>query len=113
MRLHEYLKLMPEGEELTVWDKDYDMESYFYGRKPRDKWDEMLHDLSRLLVVTEIRSDGIVVNLSEMIAKHIDELGKARLFVECDVESIMNDMEGILSGYVSEEWFKEFVESLE
>ena len=34
MKLYNYIKLMPEGEELTVWDIDYDMEVYFYGDKP-------------------------------------------------------------------------------
>ena len=38
MKLYEYLNLMPEGEELTVWDIDYDMEVYFYGGKPADTW---------------------------------------------------------------------------
>lgn len=39
MTLYDYLELMPDGEELTVWDKDYDIETYFYGGQP-DKNDK-------------------------------------------------------------------------
>lgn len=41
MTLHDYISLMPDSEELTVWDKDYDIEVYFYGGQPdkNDKWE--------------------------------------------------------------------------
>lgn len=37
MTLYEYLKLMPDGDELTVWDADYEIETYFYGGNPDNK----------------------------------------------------------------------------
>lgn len=53
MTLHDYISLMPDGEELTVWDKDYDIETYFYGGKPdkSDKWDMAIDRLTYLLVI--------------------------------------------------------------
>lgn len=69
MTLNDYLKLMPEGEELTVWDKDYDMETYFYGGNPDDIWSKALFDLSKLLTIMEIRANGVIVNLSKVIEK--------------------------------------------
>lgn len=112
MKLYEYLDLMPEGEELTVWDKDYDMETYFYGGKPDDKWDKAMSDLSKLLTVEEIRNNGVTVNLSEIIKSKTDKLDKANLFIECDIDSIMDDIDNILAGNVSEEWMEEFVVAL-
>ena len=112
MKLYEYLDLMPEGEELTVWDKDYDMETYFYGGEPEDKWDKAMSDLSKLLTIEEIRSDGVTVNLSEIIEIKTDKLDKANLFIECDIDSIMDDIANILAGNVSEEWMEEFVVAL-
>ena len=77
MTLYDYLKLMPEGEELTVWDIDYDIEVYFYGGKPADTWSKAISDLSKLLTIKEIRNAGVAVNLSNIIEKKIDKLEEA------------------------------------
>lgn len=112
MTLYDYLNLMPEGEELTVWDKDYDMETYFYGGKPDDAWDKAMSDLSKLLTVAEIRNNGVTVNLSEIIENKLESLDKTDLFIRCDIESIMDDIDNIFAGYVSENWMERFVAAL-
>lgn len=113
MTLHDYISLMPEDEELTVWDRDYDMETYFYSGESEDKWDKAMSDLSKLLTIEEIRNDGVTVNLSEIIERKIDKLDKANLFIRCDIDSIMDDIDNILAGNVSEEWMEEFVKVFE
>ena len=112
MTLYDYLNLMSEGEELTVWDKDYDMETYFYGGKPDDAWDKAMSDLSQLLTITEIRSGGVIVNLSEIIENKLDSLDETNLFIRCDIDSIMDDIDNIFAGYVSESWMQKFVDAL-
>lgn len=112
MTLYDYLELMPEGEELTVWDKDYEMETYFYGGKPDDKWDKAMSDLSKLLTVEEIRNNGVTVNLSEIIENKLESLDKTDLFIRCDIDSIMDDIDSILAGNVSENWMDRFVVAL-
>ena len=113
MKLYEYINLMEDGEELTVWDKDYDMETYFYSDKDtEDRWQNALLELSKLLTITEIRSNGLIVNLAEIIEQNIDKLKKANLFIYCDIDSIMDDIDNILSGYVSESWMEKFVETM-
>ena len=112
MTLYDYLNLMPEGEELTVWDKDYDMETYFYGGKPDDKWDKAISDLSKLLTIEEIRNNGVTVNLSEIIENKLESLNKTDLFLRCDIDSIMDDIDNIFAGYVSESWMQKFVDAL-
>ena len=112
MTLYDYLELMPEGEELTVWDRDYDMETYFYGGKPGDAWSETISDLSKLLTITEIRTGGVIVNLSSVIEMNIDEIREADLFHKCSIEQVMDSMESILAGNVSEAWMHEFVSVL-
>ena len=112
MTLYDYLELMPEGEELTVWDKDYAMETYFYGGKPDDKWDKAMSDLSKLLTIEEIRNNGVTVNLSEIIENKLENLNKADLFIKCDIDSIMDDIDNILAGNVSENWMEQFVSVL-
>lgn len=109
MKLYEYLDLMPEGEELTVWDKDYDMETYFYGGKPDDKWSQAMSDLSKLVIIEEIRNNGVMINLSKIIEDKIEKLNKTDLFIRCDIDSIMDDMDSILAGNVSEDWMEQFV----
>ena len=112
MKLYEYLTLMPEGGELTVWDKDYDMETYFYGGNPDDKWDKAMSDLSKLLTITEIRTGGVIVNLSEVIENNMDKLEKADLFTDYDIDIIMAEMERDIAGNVSESWMQKFVDVL-
>ena len=112
MKLYDYLTTLEDGTELTVWDKEYDIESYFYNDKADDDWQTSMLELAKLLDVTEVKECGVIVNLSEVIEKKINELKEANLFLRCTTDSIMSSMEGIISGYVSEEWFKEFVAML-
>lgn len=112
MKLYDYLITLEEGIELTVWDKEYDIESYFYNDESDDDWQTSMLELAKLLKVTEVKERGVIVNLSDVIENKLDELKKAELFRRCTVDSIMDSMEGILSGYVSEEWMKEFVDIL-
>lgn len=112
MTLFEYLSMKEEGEELTVWDKDYEIETYFYNDEPDDSWSSSICKLSKKLSICGINKNGVYVDLSFLIQKNIDKLKKMNLFIKCDIDSIMRDIENILSGHVSEEWMKEFVEAL-
>ena len=112
MKLYDYLVTLEEGIELTVWDKEYDIESYFYNDEADDDWQTSMLELAKLLDVIEVKEYGVVVNLSEVIEKKTNELKEADLFIKCNIDSIMNDIQNILAGYVSEKWFKEFVEIL-
>lgn len=114
MKLYDLVKR--SDDEITVWDKDYDIESYFYGimssKDDLDAWDTAMVELSKLLDVVEISSDGVTVNLSEVIEKNINELKNANLFIRCDIDNIMSDIMSILSGNVPEEWLQKFVDVL-
>lgn len=114
MTLHDIL--INTDEEITVWDKDYDIEVYFYGvgyvtddDGTVDRWDKAMLSLSKLLEVVESSDDGYTVNLSEVIENKLDELERADLFIRCNIDAIMDDMMNILSGNVSEEWLEKFV----
>lgn len=111
MTLYEYLENTNDWE-VTVWDKDYDMETYFYKTEGKDKWDKAMNDLAKLLTISRFGKDGLVVNLYEVIEKKIPQLEKADLFNVCKIDWIMNDLDAILAGNVSEDWFAEFVEVL-
>ena len=112
MKLYDYLVTLEEGTELTVWDKEYDIESYFYNDEADDDWQTSMIELTKLLDVTEVKERGVVINLSEVIENKINELKEANLFLRCTTNRIMGGMEGILAGGVSEEWFKKFVDVL-
>lgn len=113
--LYDYLNLTKEGEEVTVTDKDYDTETYFYKHEPEDEkdaWDESMKKLSQLLTVEKIYNHAVAVNLSDIIEKKLPELEKADLFNYCDIDSIMEDIDNILAGNVSEKWLEKFVSIL-
>ena len=112
MKLYDYLTMLEEGTELTVWEVDYDIESYFYNDEPDDDWQASMLELAKLLEVTEVKEHGVIVNLSEVIENKINELKEADLFRRCTTNRIMGSMEGILAGGISEEWFKKFVDVL-
>lgn len=114
MKLYDYLITLEEGTELTVWDTEYDMESYFYNDEPDedDDWQTSTLELAKLLDVTEVKERGVIINLSEVIEKKLNELKEANLFLRCTTNKIMGSMEGILAGGVSDEWFKKFVDVL-
>ena len=114
MTLYEYLKLTEEGTEVTVWDTDYDIESYFYNDEDdEDKWQTAMLNLAKKLKVTEVNKRGVEVNLSKLIERNIDRLKEIDLFYICTTDWIMYSIESILSGNVSEEWLEKFVNTLD
>ena len=114
MTLYDYIKQTKDWEN-TVFDKDYDIEVYFYKNDDGelDSWDKSMENLSKLLIVDSISKNGVTVNLSELIESKLENLKKADLFIRTDIDSIMDDIEAIISGNVSEEWMEEFVKTLE
>lgn len=113
MKLYDVLKL--SDDELTIHDKDYDTEFYYYGikgdnDKELDDWSKSLIKLSKHLEIEEIRKNEYDVNLSELIESKIEELVKADLFYECDIDDIIEDIDNIMAGFVSEDWMKKFVD---
>ena len=113
--LYDYLELTKEGEEITVIDVDYDIETYFYKYESNNNlrlWNESMKKLSQLLTVKKIYSHAIAVNLSDIIEKKLLALEKANLFNYCDIDSIMEDIDKILAGNVSEKWLEKFVNIL-
>ena len=113
MTLYDVLELT--DKEITVWDKDYDVEVYFYGiksqKKPMDKWTKAELELAKLLDVIEI-SNGVTVNLAEVIERKMTEIKKAKLFIGNEIDFIMDDIMNILAGYVSDSWLTKFVNAL-
>lgn len=112
MKLYEILE-KTDGNETTVWDKDYDMETYFYySDSTTDKWDMAMMKIAKALEVTSIHDGGYECNISEVIEKHIGEEDFDSLFVDSDIDAIMDDIENILAGNVSENWITKFAETL-
>lgn len=113
MTLYEYIKSAPNGEEIVVHDQDYDMESYFYNDDADgDVWQADMLKLAKLLTIIESDGNHVTVDLSDLITKKLDKLETKNLFIRCNTNAIMNDMNNILAGYVSEDWITKFVEVL-
>lgn len=113
MKLDEFLKQQPAGMEVAVHDNEYDTESYFYNDEPTDAWDQAMWKLASLLTVLESDDKpSVVVDLSELIEEHLESLESANLFKQAATDDIMDSVESIISGYVSEEWFVKFVDAL-
>ena len=110
MTLLEYIKQTSDWE-ITVFDKDYDMETYFYKDivKPKDSWDKSMNKLAGLLEVTETSERGVTVNLSDLIESKLEAQKKAELWKICEVDEIMYDIDNVIAGYVSDDWLKKFV----
>ena len=57
-------------------------------------------------------SDGLFPILNEIIENKLDSLDKTELFIRCDIDSIMDDIDNIFAGYVTESWMQKFVAAL-
>lgn len=102
---------MTDGQEITVFDRDYEIEFYVEKEEPSktDDWGRAMLDICKCLDVLKVlKKDSVETNFSDVIYKNIDALYEADLFIACDVDSIMADMDNILAGYVSESWLVEF-----
>ena len=111
MTLKAYLQKTPKGEEITVWDNTYDIETYFYNQV-EDSWDNAMMKLASKLNVVDIQNNGVTVDMYDLIERNIDNPEFEELFIDVDVDTIMEDMQDILAGYVSEEWLVRFVNCL-
>lgn len=113
MTLYDYIK-QTEDWETTVFDKDYDIEVYFYKNEDGelDRWDKSMEKLSKLLIIDNISKNGVTVNLAEVIENKLENLKKVDLFKVVDIDLIMDDIEAIISGNVSEIWMEDFVNAL-
>ena len=104
-------ELLPKnGDEVTVWDKDYDMETYFSYTKDGDDWDKAMMDLAKLVEVVEEHDTGVVVDFAGLIEPKVDNLSD--LFIDNDIDAIMGELDLILAGNVSEKWLIKFVDVL-
>lgn len=111
MTLYEYMNTNTD-DEVTVFDKDYDLETYFYkvSLSDADEWDKAMIELSKLLEVVSTSKYGVTVNLADLIESKLDKLGD--WFYETDLDLIMEDIDRILAGNVSETWLTGFVDAL-
>lgn len=105
-----YDVLPKNGDEITVWDKTYDMETYFCYTNNGDAWDNAMMDLAKLLNVVEERPNGVVVDFTGLIEPKTGDLSD--LFIDNDIDAIMDGLDLILAGNVSEKWLIKFVEIL-
>ena len=113
MMLYEYIRNLAKYEEVSVCDNVYDMIAYFYNDPQTDEWQRAIMKLAKKLTVKEVvHTTKVIVNLSEVVEKNIDNLKKADLFTRCNIDAIMYDMSNILSGYVSERWMNDFVKAI-
>ena len=122
MKLFKYITEHPDIEEFTVWDKDYDIEIYFgqpnFNLTPYDEgylWDTALHMITQVLTVSDPNDTACVtVNLSELIERAVkNEKKLSELFYSIDIDDIMDDIENIFAGYVSDKWMYEFASCLQ
>ena len=115
MTLYEYLRDCKE-DEVDITDQDYDVLIYFYyadeKEEEADSWNRAMMQIARKLEVVEF-GNTVTVNLSEVIENNLDNKVFDDLFIHNDVNSIMYDIENILSGNVSEKWMEKFANSLE
>ena len=110
MTLYEYLENTNDWET-TVWDKDYDMETYFY-KEDSTVWDKAMREIAKKLTIVSFSKEGVTVNLSEVLTNSLEKLEESDLFHFYDIEAIMYDIGSILAGNVSEEWLADFADAL-
>jgi hypothetical protein len=124
MTLYDYIESNQPQCEFTVYDKDYDIETYFYEDilTPESDWDKSMAAIAKKLEVThyystvnedDTKNHFVTVNLSDVIAKNVAENPVFKeLFYVNGVDEIMDGIEAIFAGNVSERWLMDFADSL-
>lgn len=116
MTLYDYISIIHTGGgEFTIWDKDYDIETYFYKDiiRPDNEWDKAMAKIARKIEVVDNDYLNVTTNLSEVIEKNVK--GNAmfsKLFIENTTDAIMDAIEAIFSGYAPVQWLTDFANSL-
>lgn len=111
MKLYELLEKNKESE-YTIWDKDYDIEFYMeYGGK--SDWDKAMRLIAKKLTVVEIKPNGVICDVSGLIERNIPNPIFDELFIDNDLDAIMDDFGAIMAGNVSEKWMMRFAECLD
>lgn len=105
IKLYDYLSLCEDGMEVTVWDKDWDMETHFYTPlNEEDDFEKAMKLIARCVDICEIKKKGVEVNFFDVIKKSKDALIKAGFYNDTqDEDDMMDDVDVILAGNLSEE----------
>ena len=103
--LYDYLLHCESDEEITVWDTDWDMETYFYTPlNEEDDFHKAMKIVSQCVDVCEIRKNGVEVNFYDVIKKSRNALIAGGFYRENqDADDMMEDVDKILAGNLSEE----------
>lgn len=116
MTLWEYIhNHTDEGSETFVRDSVYDTCTYFYNDvpDPDSMWDMSIDELMKQFnVVENPTQNDVICNISEVLEKHIKQFKKKDLFINYDIDDIMDSWDNAVSGYVSDKWMQKFVECL-
>lgn len=120
MTLYEFIEQSQPWEEFDIHDKDYDIETYFYDSilTPEDDWDKAMAKIAKKLEVVEVDCTPhdrykVTVNLSDVIDKNVKSNDEFKeLFIINSTDAIMDDIENIFAGHVSEAWIMAFADSL-
>ena len=108
MTLYDYIITHPEIDEFAIHDTDYDIESYFYQPEYSEDWDKAMNIIAQKLQVIDAEENQVTVNLSQ----RIESAEFTDLFIDNNIDAIMDDIMNILSGGVSESWLIEFSKQL-
>lgn len=113
MTLKDFIYRYEPGTEITVLDKEYDIECYFYTPDEKDnlldKWDVNIIKLAEMLEVIQQNKELCVVDFGKIIRPALKKLKKSGLFCRATENAIMDTLHSIISGYVSDEWLEKFV----
>lgn len=122
MTVYEYAKehnLL--GDEITCWDTVYDIEFYAYPDDEVDESDDFEVASQELWKLLEVREslydnpeyrDALITDVTGLIKKYQASLSESGLFYNSSVGAIVNSFHSVVSGYVSEEWMRAFVNIL-
>lgn len=104
MKLSEYLVHCKDGAEVTVFDKEYDMETYFYNDPIEEDFDKAVSLIAQCVDVVELyENDGVTVDFWGVIEKARQALIDSGFYPEgSSTEYLMNDVAPILAGNLSE-----------
>lgn len=107
------IELLKEDKVLTCWDTDYDTEFYMEPMdESEDTYNKAMMEFARNVEVDKITPYGIEVKATELITHNLERKEFRDLFIDPDIDAVMEDFEAIMAGYAGMKWYGKFAELL-
>lgn len=104
------IELLKDGQEFTCCDTDYDMEFYMEKLEENDNYNKAMMAFARCVDVDDISPNRLILKVTELIERNLERDEFKKLFIDPDIDAVMEDWDSIMAGYAGINWYGKFAD---